>query len=44
MVHVDHAGQQVVHHHQADVLPSRLDAVQTVELREQGPFVLIQVL
>lgn len=44
VVHLDGARQHVVHHHQPDVDASGLDAVQTVELRQQCAWVLVQVL
>lgn len=44
VVHFDAARQHVVHHHQADVDASRLDAVQPVELGQQRARILVQVL
>ena len=43
-VHLDHARQHVVHHHHANVLPARLHTVQPVELGQQRPWVLVEVL
>lgn len=44
VVHFDGARQHVVHHHQADVDATRLDAVQSVELGQQCAWILVQVL
>lgn len=44
VVHFDAARQHVVHHHQADVDASRLDAVQPVEFGQQRARILVQVL
>lgn len=43
-VHPHGAGQQVVHHHDPDVLPPGLHAVQPVKFGKEGPGVLVQVL
>lgn len=42
-MHAHGAGQQVVHHHDPDVLAPGLHAVQPVELGQQGAGVLVQV-
>lgn len=44
VVHLDGAGQHIVHHHQSDVDASRLDTVQAVKLRQQRARILVQVL
>lgn len=44
VMHFDRARQHVVHHHQSNVNPSGLDAVQAVELGQQGAWILVQVL
>lgn len=41
VVHFDRARQHVVHHHQSDVDPSRLDAVQAIKLRQQRTRILV---
>lgn len=43
-VHADGAGQHVVHHHHANVLPARLHTVQPKEFGQKGPGVLVQIL
>lgn len=43
-VHAEDAGQDVIHHHDPDVLPAGLNAVQTEELGQQGARILVQVL
>lgn len=44
VVHFDGTRQHVIHHHQSDVDASGLDAVQSVELGQQRPWILVQVL
>lgn len=44
VVHLHGARQHVVHHHHADGDAAALDAVKAVELRQQCPRVLIQIL
>lgn len=43
-VHTEHTRQNVVHHHDPDVLPAGLHAVQAKELGQQSARVLVQVL
>lgn len=43
-MHGDYPGKKIVHHYNADVLAACLDAVQSVELGQQGPLVLVYVL
>lgn len=44
VVHFQSARQHVVHHHNADGEAAALDAVEAVELWQQRPWVLVQVL
>lgn len=43
-VHGDDPRQKIVHHYNADVLAPRLNAIQPVELGQQGALVLVYVL
>lgn len=36
--------KEIVHHHYADVLATRLHAIQPIELGQQGSLVLVDVL
>lgn len=44
VVHLQGARQHVVHHHDADGEAAALDAVEAVELWQQRPRVLVQIL
>ena len=44
VVHPERAREHVVHDHHADVHPAAVDVVQAVELGQQRPGVLVQVL
>lgn len=43
-VHFHHARQNVVHHDHADVFAPRLHTVQSIKLRQQCPWVLVEIL
>lgn len=43
-VHGDYPRKKIVHHYNADVLATGLNTVQSVELGQQGPLVLVYVL
>ena len=43
-VHAYRARQNIVHHHDSDVLPPTLDTVEAKKLWQQSPRVLVQVL
>lgn len=43
-VHGDYPRKKIVHHYNADILAACLDTVQSVELGQQGPLVLVYVL
>lgn len=44
VVHLDGTGQDIVHHHQADIDAPRLHTVQSVKLGQEGPRILVQIL
>lgn len=43
-MHGDYPRKKIVHHDNADILATCLNTVQSVELGQQGPFVLVNVL
>ena len=43
-VHGDDPGKKIVHHHNADILAPCLNAIQSIELGQQGALVLVYVL